>query len=45
MSILSAQTEGFTITGFTGIDVIRGGKGNDIISSDGAYDVLIWRRG
>ena len=37
---LSAQTEGFTITGSTGIDVIRGGKGNDIITSDGAFDVL-----
>ena len=42
---LSAQTEGFTITGFTGIDVIRGGKGNDIISSDGAYDVLFGGEG
>ena len=31
---LSAQTEGFTITGYEGIDILRGGKGNDIISSE-----------
>ena len=37
---LSAQSEGFTITGGTGVDILRGGTGNDIITSDGGFDLL-----
>ena len=37
---LSAQTEGFTISGGAGIDTIKGGAGNDIITGSGSNDVF-----
>ena len=37
---LSAQSEGFTITGGAGVDAITGGSGVDIITGGGGNDTL-----
>ena len=37
---LSAQTEGFTITGGAGIDIIVGGQGDDIITGGDEADII-----
>ena len=37
---LSSQSEGFTIVGAAGVDVIRGGAGNDNITGNGSSDTF-----